>query len=305
MKNFVTIFNKDFIPQGIALYKSMCSHMSSFKLWIICVDSETFNFFNRNDFNNIIPLHLIDLETDKLKKLRTERSLAEYCWTITPFAPKFVFDHDHSIDHVTYIDADIYFINNPEIIFKEFKQSTKSVLITEHAYNPDNDHSKSNGRFCVQFIIFKRNSTEDILRVWQDQCLEWCFARYENGKFGDQMYLDDWDKTFKDKVHVLKEVRLALAPWNAQRFSHSEGVFWHFHGFKFGTINNSLFASNSDYYLPKLTRKNIYAPYKNLLSDIISEYSLNSNIDYGYKIIFIALKRKLKRAIKAFIELFF
>ena len=54
-------------------------------------------------------LNLSEIETETLKKLKEERTKGEYCWTLTPFVPKFVFDSDNSVEQVTYLDADVWF----------------------------------------------------------------------------------------------------------------------------------------------------------------------------------------------------
>ena len=74
-------------------------------------------------------------------------------------------------------------------------------------------------------------------RWWQERCLEWCFARYENGKFGDQVYLDCWPDRFGDRVHIVKQVEKTLAPWNVRHFAQSARealapVMFHFHGLR-------------------------------------------------------------------------
>ncbi len=306
MENFVTIFNKEFIPQGVAMYESMEEKINNFKLWIICVDQTTYDYFDNKNNSNVIPLNLKDFETEEMKAIKKQRSIGEYCWTLTPFTPKFVFDYDPSIERITYVDADLYFLRNTERIYKEFENSKKSVLITEHAFDAKNDNSRTNGRFCVQFIIFQKFGSEEVLNRWQNQCIDWCFSRYEDGKFGDQMYLDDWDSKYSDKVHVLKDKGAALAPWNSQRFSYSEGIFWHFHGLRFGKVFNKLLVSSSDYYIPKPARKNVYKPYKNKIKKTIYELE-NQGILLGssHSILLSIFKRKSKRALKSFIELFF
>ena len=75
-----------------------------------------------------------------------------------------------------------------------------------------------------------------MLQWWQDRCLEWCYAREEGGKFGDQKYLDEWPELFRDEVHVLRQTEKTLAPWNVAHTSRIYGavapVFFHFHSLK-------------------------------------------------------------------------
>ena len=108
------------------------------------------------------------------------------------------------------------------ILLKELDESGKHVLITEHAYAPEYDRAHDSGRFCVQFLTFDRSdSAREVMRWWQDRCVEWCFARYENGKFGDQVYLDQWPTLFGDRVHIVRQVEKTLAPWNVLYFSRT------------------------------------------------------------------------------------
>ena len=72
--------------------------------------------------------------------------------------------------------------------------------------------------------------------------------REEDGKFGDQKYLDDWPERFKN-VHLLQHLGGGLAPWNMQQYDFwregdkikgkeksggtvFDAVFFHFHGLK-------------------------------------------------------------------------
>jgi hypothetical protein len=139
---------------------------------------------------------------------------------------------------VTYLDADLYFFSSPGPIFDEFEASGKDVLITEHAYAPELDRTAQSGRFCVQFVTFRRTPGGlSVMKWWQERCVEWCYDRIERGRFGDQKYLDQWPVLFQQEVHVLRQVEKTLAPWNVDYFLARLAIdfvpiFYHFHSFR-------------------------------------------------------------------------
>ncbi|NOV29884.1 glycosyl transferase [Methylomonas sp. ZR1] len=262
-EHYVTLFDSLFLPQGLALYASMQRHAGAYTLWILCMDDEVFEKLGRLDLPNVRLLQLSILETDELINVKRQRTIAEYCWTLTPFTPRFVFASDPSVQRVTYLDADLWFRKNPKQIFWEFEESGKQLLITDHAYAPEYDRSATSGQYCVQFMIFQREGGEEVRRWWEARCLEWCHARAEDGKFGDQKYLDDWTERFSEQVHVLADKELLQAPWNATRFPHGRAVCWHFHELR---ILKGLSAARytvdcGSYPLPSVTRRHIYREY--------------------------------------------
>jgi hypothetical protein len=229
MEHYVTLFNKNFIPQGLNLYHSMVKYCGKFNLWIVCMDDETYNILKYLNLDKATLL-LVDLhETEQLRQVKQERTIGEYCWTLTPYAPQIVFRENENVKRVTYLDADIWFVKNPGAIFEEFEKSPASVLITEHDYIDRFDQSETSGIYCVQFIIFDRLGSSKILEKWSKQCLEWCYNRFEDGKFGDQKYLDTWPYEYGEKVHILKNKAAAQGPWNTTKYNIKDAVFYHFH----------------------------------------------------------------------------
>lgn len=275
MEHYVTLFDSLFLPQGLALYRSMERHIHQYTLWVLCVDDETFVTLSQLGLTNVRLLQLSQVETPELLRVKPSRTIAEYCWTLTPFTPRFVFAADSNVSRVTYLDADIWFRKTPEPIFSEFDESKKEVLITEHAYAPEYDQSETSGEFCVQFMTFTRIGGEPVRKWWEERCIEWCYSRLENGKFGDQKYLDDWPARFKDTVHVLKQRHLFLAPWNATRFPYSDAVAYHFHGLR---ICKKIVLT-SGYALPDPVVNFVY---KNYLSDL--KYSILLLKEHGVEI---------------------
>lgn len=270
LEHYVTLFDSLFLPQGLALHMSMERHAGTYTLWILCVDDEAFDALQRINLPNVRLLQLSKLETEELKRARPTRTKGEYCWTLTPFAPRFVFEANSTARRVTYLDADMWFRNSPAAIFREFEESKMHVLITDHAYAPEFDQSAVSGQYCVQFMTFTRDGGELVRQWWERQCLDWCYARPEDGKFGDQKYLDDWPVRFQDSVRVLANKELTLAPWNATRFPYGNSVTWHFQGLRLLATGKSFSFFLGDYPLYKSTRDYVYTPYLKDIRDAIA-----------------------------------
>jgi hypothetical protein len=142
------------------------------------------------------------------------------------------------VDAVTYLDADLMFFEDPQLLFDDI--GGDSICITPHRYAPEHAHQEVNGIYCVQWVTFRRDERGlEALQWWHDRCLEWCYYRLEDGKLGDQKYLDDWPERFAG-VHVLEHKGGGLAPWNITRYDvrRRDGrvfvdddplVFFHYH----------------------------------------------------------------------------
>jgi len=275
IEHFVTLFNRLFLPQGLALHRSMERHIKDYVLWILCVDDETHDILSKLTLNNVRLLKLSDLETPELLAVKPDRTIGEYCWTLTPFAPRFVFEADLAVQRVTYIDADLWFRKHPKPIFDELDASGKQVLITDHAYAPEYDQSATSGQYCVQFMTFTQDGGELVRKWWEERCIEWCFARSEDGKFGDQKYLDDWPERFSDAVYVLGDKELIQGPWNASRYPYSNSLIYHFHKVRITGIGRVEISNHS---LPEVVRENVYKKY---FSDLNESIDMLSSVKFN------------------------
>ncbi len=262
-ENFVTIFNYNFIPQALALYKSMNDHIDDFNLWVVCVDCKTKEFLDSKNYKYIKTLNLNNLETEELRQLKKDRTIGEYIWTLTPFLPDWIFKIDSSINRLTFLDADTFFLKNPKHIYLEYEISNKPVLITKHNYDPIYDQSEKSGIYCVQFIIFDKLKGKEVINLWKKECIEWCYNKFEDGKFGDQKYLDKWPIKFAGDVHVLSKDNAFQAPWNARVYNHNDATVWHFQGFRI--IKNNKFVLFGNYKVPKIVINNVYNKYLEII----------------------------------------
>ena len=289
--NFCTLFDSNYLTRGIACYRSLEMHCNDFHLYIFAFDEKSYNILKKLDFKRATIISLKEFEDEGLLSVKPSRTIAEYCWTSTSSTILYVLKN-FNVENCTYIDSDIFFYSSPKEIFDEM--GDKSILLTEHRYSPRYNKELKAGKYCVQFVTFKNDERALIaLNWWRDRCIEWCYNRFEDGKFGDQLYLDDWTERFEG-VHVMQNLGGGLAAWNIQQynFENASGnlkgteiktgkkfnaVFYHFHYLKF-------FKNNQIELGRRILNKNIldtfYKPYINFLEEIKSEIiTLDSSFD--------------------------
>ncbi len=238
---FCTLFDAGYLPRGLALYRSLVDTGVDFHLRVFCMDDATYDLLSRMDLPRLTPITLADLERfdQELLEVKPTRTPVEYFWTATPVVCLYCLEREPELGEITYLDADVMFFADPRPVFDEL--GSDSVLIVPHRYAPAyvNDVATS-GIYNVQFMTFRRTDDGlEALRWWRERCLEWCYARVEDGKMGDQKYLDDWPERFRG-VHVLGHPGGGLAPWNASRYTlETRGdevlvdgqplIFYHYH----------------------------------------------------------------------------
>lgn len=280
MLNFCTLFDTNYITRGLTMYRSLEKICSDFRLYVFAFDDNAYRFLSdrQDNWPRLTVISLKEFEDAELLKVKPTRSVAEYCWTCTPSTILYCLKQ-FNLDHCTYIDADMFFYADPAVLIEEM--GNKPVLISEHRYTPAYDQSDYSGIYCVQFMCFRHTAAGlNVLNWWRDRCLEWCYARLEDGKFGDQKYLDDWTTRFANDVHLMQHLGGGVAPWNLQQYEFNDNlmmtekatgktyplIFFHYHGLKFYTDNKVSFCGPLYDITPEVKRR-LYFPYvKQLLS---------------------------------------
>jgi hypothetical protein len=286
--NFCTLFDSNYLARGLVTYESLMeSTKGTAHLYVFAFDEKCYNVLTKMALPNMTVISLSEFEDEALLAIKPTRTRGEYCWTCTSSTIHYVIKNLGK-SNCTYIDADMCFYQNPKVLIDEMP-SVKHVIITEHRYTPQYDKSKLSGKYCVQFMYFDdSHESLEVLTWWRERCLEWCYNRHEDGKFGDQKYLDDWTTRFPC-VHELKHLGGGLAPWNIQRFSFGqdnkilkgfvdikkglntegpnfEAVFFHYHGVKLYQDNNYILAPKM-YVLKPNIKTLFYMPYLQKLKE--------------------------------------
>lgn len=248
---FCTLFDSNYLDKGLALYRSMRKHIGAFSLYIFAFDDECFDVLSDMRLKNVIIVPLKEIMNETMQEIQKKRTRAEFCWTSTAVIIEYVLQSFHE-KICTYIDADIYFFANPEPIIQEILDEKCSVGLVEHRFERNAIYGEKvfdYGRYCIQFNTFLNDEHgRKVLKDWKEDCLQWCYNKCENGRFGDQKYPDKWQQAYAC-VHVSTLLGAGVAPWNLHRYNHISRrsgsvwmkyrnkqfpiLFYHFEGMKY------------------------------------------------------------------------
>jgi hypothetical protein len=290
---FCTLFDRNYLYRGLALYESLARQCGDdFLIYILCLDDDTYRVLTALQLPQARLIRLVDVETPEVLVAKADKTKLEYYWMLASVCTEHVFMHHPEISSLAYVDSDLYFFSSPAPLYEEM--GPDSVLIIEHRYPPELQYlNKRSGRFNVGLVIFKNDALGRArLQQWRTQVLAWCYNRHEPGRFGDQMYLDAWPE--QAGVHVLRNLGGGVAPWNIASYQLSDAsggievavgkplVFYHFHSLRI-LPNGALMPHSSFYRISRQALDLLYAPYAAALRNAISRVrAVDADFRYGF-----------------------
>lgn len=279
--NFCTLFDSNYASKGIALYLSIEQHTDDFLLYVMGMDRKCQEILNAIGFKHMIVECIDDVDSPELAEAKGNRSRAEFCWTCGSFFTDY-FLHKYELPDITYLDSDLMFYNSPKIVFDEFEQKKASVGLAPHFTK-----YPWTGKYCVQYVYFKNDKDgTECLRWWRNECLKWCYSRVEDGKYGDQKYLDYFVERFNN-VCETENRGVGIAYWNMNDSKFKDGytyykgnkwptVFFHYSGINV-QVNDGVMTFRHTMYLTDNIRKTFIEPYAKLMKCVFTDY-LNTPI---------------------------
>lgn len=230
--NYCTLFDSNYLDKGLVMIESLIRFDPSIRIYVLSMDEKCYEVLfdiclqlddSKNSLkvgSQIIPIHLSEFESydDRYKEVRSSRPWAQYCWTCSSGFIDYLLNKKN-LDNCTYIDADMFFYSNPNVLVEELIESHKTVLVTEHGFSNEISNLKRAdvvGRFCVEFNTFLNDDAAlQVLHDWKEKSLASC--ELGDGNWGDQFYLDEWPNKYSC-VHILKNKGAGVAPWNIDRY---------------------------------------------------------------------------------------
>ena len=273
---FCTLFNSAYLLQGIALYHSLERvRGEKFTLYVLCMDDFTYDVLAKLRYPSMVLVSLQEIEDDRMRVVRSSRTVGEYCWTCTTPWLLYLMQRHSAGTVITYVDADLYFYSDPIVVLEELGNG--SILIHEHDFAPEHATLEAAaGRFNVGLAAF-RNDDEGrrCLERWMDQCLDECVMDPLAGKCGDQNYLDEWPELYSGLV-ISSNPGVGLAPWNVSKHRVRESfggpptvdgqpvVFYHYHSTRPMRRRSGIqpvIMVQGDYRISPDVKRIIYLPY--------------------------------------------
>ena len=272
--SFCTFFDISYLPRGMALIESLRDHGDSSQISVFCLDDQTFESLKPQAVKyNLALVTLAELVSQypQLKDAKRNRSQIEFYFTCSPFVLKYS-QRNKPNNHLSiYLDADLYFFDNPLDVIKEVGAS--SVAMIEHKYPwPLRTLERKYGTYNVGLLAFRNDiDGNTTLDWWAEQCIDWCHDYPEGGRYADQGYLNRFPKITRN-LKILTNKGFNLAPWNTlfNPLNVVNGQIWigadklnffHFHNLK--EIGNYWISSQVNYLSPmsKEVFSTIYNPY--------------------------------------------
>ena len=289
MMTFCTLFDSNYISKGIALYLSIAKHTDDFMLYVMAMDKKCEEMLAEMHFAHMKVECIEDNMYEKLIEAKNNRSRAEFCWTCGSVVTHIFFEK-YQLPEITYLDSDLMFFNSPAIIYNELLEKNASIGLSPHFI-----HNTTFGIYCVQYVYFKRDENGvACLNWWKDECLKWCYSKLEEGKYGDQKYLDYMHQKF-DGVVDIENRGAGVANWNMEQYKYDFAnrsltfkgkqypiVFFHYNGLNVAVQSGQLSFVHGKYFTKAVVRGFIM-PYAELMTKVYREY-LNVEINsFSYK----------------------
>jgi len=261
---YCTVFDKNYLYQGVTLFRSLQSYSPKFKLYCLALDSESVSALRTLNFPELIVVELSNLNPDQVNWIRPRVTYPQFCWSMQPLICKFVLDAGEP--SVTYLESDSCFFSNPQPIFEELRSA--SVSLAPHFFADEfKDSQGTSGKYCTHFNFFRNDHDgRACLEFWREKNFE--YAKEHPNVFPGQTALDYFKEKFKGVVEI-ENRGAGVAPWNVQQYAVSKKshqvlingqpvIFYHFH--QLARYQDGKFGLG-EYPFSKQTIDYLYIPY--------------------------------------------
>ena len=129
IEHYCTYFDRGFLPQGLALWRSLARHDPAAELWVLALDDFTAGVLGElgEPRLHVVPLAELEAGDPGLARAKENRTKVEYYFTLSPCWPRWLLAARPAMRRLTYLDADLVFFSSPERIFARSEEHTSEL----------------------------------------------------------------------------------------------------------------------------------------------------------------------------------
>lgn len=280
--NICTLSDYAYLTRVILLYESICRYEPGAKVYFLALDDETYKVMRAIGRDNLVVLHLDELETPELTAARNGRNWVEWVWLFQPVLPLHLMENC-DVDHIFWMDGDMWLFDDLREMFDEIGDA--DVAVSPHRFPPHRPSAATVSIYNGGATYFRNTERgRACCRRWVADCIEWDYwwsaakpGPKRGQKGGTQGYLDFWPDEWD--AHIVQHLGCNLAPWNQDHPGYlyqvnDEGeitingqklLFYHFQDFK---PEQGFIAGPQ---IVKFVVDHIYGPY-------VTEYQLKKRL---------------------------
>jgi|TARA_R110000824_G_scaffold88285_1_gene217131 hypothetical protein len=213
-KFFCTIVDKKYLPFGKTLLDSLRETCSTpFTLFCLCLDDESFEDLKDNPLAHCIRLQEVESFNEMSAAYKNTKSYNEYCWSLASTFCCYIL-YKIGTPHILYIDSDIFFYKDVQIVYDEIKDSSIGIIRHRH-----NTATSPDGEFNVGIVYFKNDEAGLSCAKWWNETML-LEKRPDLATIGDQKYLEEFPLLYGNAVAILDKTFAHGAPWNFRLYCY-------------------------------------------------------------------------------------
>lgn len=82
VRSLCTLFDSNYLLKGLAMIRSLVRYCPGMKIYVLCMDDQAKYILQHLDLPFVICMTLAEVENEELLKVKADRGVAEYCWTL-------------------------------------------------------------------------------------------------------------------------------------------------------------------------------------------------------------------------------
>ena len=290
-----TIVSPNYLHYARTLSESYRQHHPDHLFFVLVVAKVTdSSLFEGEPFTAVL---LNEIGLENIPALAMKYDILELNTNVKPTFLKHLLDKHRQLDHVVYLDPDIFVYAPLNPIFTLLLDN--NIVITPHTVIPQIHGSLEReqgtllcGTYNLGFIGLKRGAESAMfLDWWERRCLQLAYSELQSGLFVDQKWINLVPGLF-DGVAICRHLGCNMAYWNLQERTlapHENSymvngkyllIFYHFSGIVIDAPNSLTKYTEEYTFETRRDLREIFYSYREAVTN--NRREATDNIPYGF-----------------------